>query len=436
MTTEYLGHIDAAAWPGVATVPRLRFHGMKAKRAEAEFAAACDKAGITLSGEDPDIRVYHATLFDRIACAGWLGLAEGFMAGEWTTGPSTGIDGDRLVDVLSRLCAAGYDPKMDKGQVGGAYQGIEVPPALNSLGSGDGTSSFGPIFSSGVPTTERKSVKSFVPGAGRGNEPAGHFVDVTTLSDPTVVERADLGDAQLRAALNLLDEAHVHVGSYVLDYPSSGATLPIAAVKRRATVDVLTADSLQAVDVREICALAELESSVHVELLDEPFPPPRQWQVTYDAITSVEKLEHMGATARKSYVKTLDRLLGEGGFIALQTVIATPEAASLAPLDVCRAYVWPALDHMTMEEIHRLVDTQSRLRVIAQTHIGGHYVHGLRLQRLNVEAKLREAAALGYDSVYRRLWVFQLAVREALFRVGALDAVQLKIATRHRRGRR
>ena len=49
------------------------------------------------------------------------------------------------------------------------------------------------------------------------------------------------------------------------------------------------------------------------------------------------------------------------------------------------------------------------------------------------EAQSREAAANGYDRVYRNLWVFQLALREALFRVGALDALQLVVTSRYRR---
>ena len=48
----------------------------------------------------------------------------------------------------------------------------------------------------------------------------------------------------------------------------------------------------------------------------------------------------------------------------------------------------------------------------------------------------RDAAADGYDVVYRRLWFWQLALREALARLGMLDLVQLRLATRSRGGRR
>ena len=102
----HLASIDAAVWPGVATVPSPRLLRLKSGRAEAEFAQACSKAGVELEGEDPDVAVLHDALFSRIADSGWLGLAESYMAGEWTT-----PDSERLVKVLTRLVGVGYRPK-------------------------------------------------------------------------------------------------------------------------------------------------------------------------------------------------------------------------------------------------------------------------------------------------------------------------------------
>lgn len=427
---DHLVRINAEMWPSIATVPEGFRVKMKARKAESGFAAACSKAGLRLDGEDPDLVVVEETLFRRIAEAGWLGLAEGYMAEEWTS--------ERLVDVLVKLFAVGYNPKASHASLSGEYQGKEIPPQLIRLFSGDGMSVHGTVFSSGVPTTERTSVRSFVRGAGKTNEPASHFVDVTTVSDPTVVEKADLGDGQLRATTMLLDAAHVHAGTHLLDFPSSGPALAINAAHRRATVDVLTADREHSQDMKYVLDLAEVEGSVHVELLDTAIPEAAVWPMSYDVITSVEKLELMGPRMRKRYVQTLDRLLTAGGFLAAQSVVLTglmPDVTTNA-LGVCKAYIWPALDLMTMENVHKLFDVSSDLRITAETHVGGHYQEGLRLKRATFEGLLREAAADGFDPVYRRLWVFQLAIREALFRVGALDAVQITATTRNRRRRR
>ena len=85
---------------------------------------------------------------------------------------------------------------------------------------------------------------------------------------------------------------------------------------------------------------------------------------------SIETLEKVGKNYRKAYALTLDRLLTTGGYAALQNVVATEKFAELDPhiLDVTRAYIWPALDFPTMEDIHRLFDRETSLRVVAENH--------------------------------------------------------------------
>ena len=52
------------------------------------------------------------------------------------------------------------------------------------------------------------------------------------------------------------------------------------------------------------------------------------------------------------------------------------------------------------------------------------------------DAHLRDAAADGYDVVFRRMWTWQLALREALARLEMLDLAQVTMVQRHRGGRR
>ncbi|AGF72441.1 class I SAM-dependent methyltransferase [Corynebacterium halotolerans] len=432
MTHPHLEAIDAAAWPGVAAVPEGRLTEFRARRAEAAFARACEKAGLVLDPDaDPDLIVDHEELFSRLATSGWLGLAEGYLAAEWRT--------DRLVKVLTALLEVDFQPKRTRAEVpAGRYTGGELPAELVSLSSGDGMSSFGGVFATGVPTTVRTAVPSHVPGAGRGAEPATHFVDLTTYSAPTAVERADLGDAQARTVDMLLDAAQVTAGTHLLEYPSVGGALAIRAAHRRATVDTLTADPAQAQAVRERLTLAGVTDSVHTEVIERPVPGSRDWRGRYDAIVSVEKLEVLSRPDRPRFIQSLDRLLAIGGRVSLQSVVATDTLsdAAKAALGVLRAYIWPGLEFPRSDDIHRLADRDSGLRVIAQTHLGVHYAQTLRIQQSVFEGQSREAAADGFDAVYRRLWTYQYALREALFNLGMLDAVQFTLTHRNRRGRR
>lgn len=427
----HLASIDAAVWPGVATVPSPRLLRMKAGRAEAEFAQACSKAGVELDGEDPDVTVLHDALFSRIADSGWLGLAESYMAGEWTT-----PDSERLVRVLTRLVGVGYRPKAKELAVETSSPG-ELPLDVVKLYAGDSLSHSGGIFASGVPTTVREAVRSYSARAGR-KEPKEHFVDVTTVTEPASTDREDLGDAQRRAAQWLLDATRTGAGTHLLVYPATGLQVAVQAVARRATVDVLTGDTEQKALFDEQLLLEGAADSVHVQGIETALPNPKKWRGRYDAIVSVEKLETLSPPERRRYVEMLDRSLVSGGRLALASLFATDAMtpAARSAIQVLRAYIWPGLEYPSLEETHRLFDKRSNLQIIAQTHTGSHYLETLRYQRSFFDGRHREAGAAGFDQVFRRLWTFQFALREALLSLGMLDAVHVVATHRHRGGRR
>ncbi|MEJ6012243.1 class I SAM-dependent methyltransferase [Corynebacterium sp. H127] len=432
---DHLSTADPETWPAIVNVPEPgMLLNMRTRRAERLFATACAKAAITLEGPHPDVVVLHEELFVRLAESGWLGLAESYMAGEWTA--------EDLPAVLAKLLASGFSlrtPRSFRGLSGkDRGDGAELPSDLVQLCSTDGVSTFGGLFASGVPTTVRTAMKSFVSGAGRGSEPATHFVDVTSLAAPIDVERADLGDAQLRAADSVLDASHVGSGSDVLEFPSSGGALALQASARGATVDVLTSDEEHRLALDEFIILNGASDHVHPYLLEHPIPTREDWRGRYDGILSLEKFEHMGKTGRVGFLRSLDRMLTIGGFIGMQTVVATETFGpnSREALSVLRGYVWPALRFSTTREIHQLVDKETGLRIIAEKHFGAHYLATLRLQRETFEGNLREAAAAGYDPVFRRMWIYHYALLEALFQLGCLDAVQLTLTSRNRSGRR
>ena len=72
---HHLAAINADVWPGIVTIPTGMFAASKARRAEAEFATACEKAGLDLDGPQPDLRVLYEEVFTpdcvlRLAGAG------------------------------------------------------------------------------------------------------------------------------------------------------------------------------------------------------------------------------------------------------------------------------------------------------------------------------------------------------------------------------
>ncbi len=426
MTLEHLATIDSAEWPGVASVPAGVLMPVRARKAEANFARTCRSLEIELAG-DADVRVEHEALFSRIAESGWTGFAESFMAGEWRA-----RDDETLVQVLAKLIAHGYRPRTPT--VPARRAAGQLPPALVRLFSGDGTSAFNATYSSGVATTVRHSVQSHVPGAGRGREPAHHFVDVTDVGEPVSVERADLADGQERAAERLLEQAHVRENSHALVFPASGGQIETVAASARATVDAVTSDPLMFDVMTERLVLAGISDTVHLELVDEL----RLWRGRYDCIVSAEVLETMSGAQRDEYVRAIDRMLAVGGRAALQTTIATGNFSRTAndAVQALRAYIWPGLELSTGDQLHRLFDRRTNLRITSEAHLGRHHQLSVAAQREQFASHAREAAAEGFDVVFRRLMTYQFALREALLRLGMIDGVVLGLVHRNRGGRR
>lgn len=421
----HLRSIDANAWPGVASVPRVRAAALRERRAEANFARALSRAGVRFEGDDPALVVNHAVMFTRVAAGGWIGLAEAYLAGEWET-----ADSDALVDVLEGLISVGYRPKTPR--ISAVGEVAELPVDLVAHFSGDGTSPFQGHFATGVPTTQRQLVKSYVRGAGRQHTPAKHFVSVTEFAAPLETGRDDLSDAQARSVAMLLDAAGVGPGTHVQIRPAAGAALAVACSERGATVDCAAGTEEARAQLHEQLVFAGAAESVRVAS-----PRETAGSGAYDAIISVEHLETLAHRAQGKFLRSMDASLAPGGKVCVQTVVRSesfPPAAHQA-LQSLRAYIWPSLSFVTPNALAKLTDQHTDLRIESETRAPDHLAASLRLQRRTFESHARDAAADGFDAVYRRLWIWQLALREALARQGLLGLTQVTLVRRRRRGR-
>lgn len=426
----HLSHIDAEVWPAVATLPGDGARGavlrrVGARRAEASFAAACRNAGLILDpNNDPDLIVLHEELFLRIADSGWLGFAEGYLAGEWVA--------EDLPRVLAALIGIGYQPVpmpviSGRRQAASGPEG-ELPRELLDLYAGSDLLTCPGRFASGVSTTVRE------PEPFGGRKRAVGFVDVTNVDAPVRPDRADLPGAQARAAEALLDAAGVGPGAYVLEFPASGAGLARLAAERGATIDVLSRDPAFTASIEDSLAKREVDRrAVQVRDVQRAIPTREDWRGRYDAVVSLNKLPEVGHAA--AMFRAIDRMLSATGRAAVQTLVATNAMTksgrgALAPL---RDYIWPGLELNTIAELHEVVNRTTGLTIVAREHSGSHAADTARLQLEVFAAREREAAASGFDAVFRRLWNYQLALVQALCELGEIDAVTMTLAHRPRR---
>ncbi|MDO5029010.1 MAG: class I SAM-dependent methyltransferase [Corynebacterium sp.] len=472
--------IDAERWPRVARIPEGRFLAKRAQLMERSFSKICENNGIELvesgelSGEsfiaragseagsaidvgrvkssDDNVEnaeassvtfsVIDPVFFTRLADSEWLGLGEAYLAGEWAS--------DDLPELLARLLNAEIDiasigpiarslvtfarsrSRLDAPDMAG-----ELPTSLLELYAGELLMGGSGLFASGVRTSSREEVSNHARGAGKAGIPSHWMVDVTYVDAPKSVSRADLIHAQVRNIDHLLDMARVRAGDRVAEWPSAGGELALRAAERGAGAEVITVSDDHTDTVTERVEEAGLRGAVDVVQMDRNIPSPREFESDFEAIINIGRLETFGRAGALRWLQSAERLLVERGTIAVQMVVATDkfDAAAERSLDLVRAYVWPQLQLFTMEELHKMVDRDTGLRIVAEEYIPAHFATTLQLQRDLFAAHAREAAGIGYDRVFRRLWGYYLSLFEALIRAEKITLVQVELTHAPRRAR-
>lgn len=446
-------YIDPERWPHLAELPRGRFLGKRSEAFRERLEKLLDDEGVSFDSKDEIyLEVRDGLMLDRVVAQGWLGLAESYLIGEWRADPL-----DKVLEVLlsqpleapMNTLLGGISPLKPRHNFGSVRAG-ELPDGLVELYAGATRATATALFASAARTTEtvqvdRRSGETLVDDEEKP-EPRGLagvrrrlskpeesvILDETWYLKPADAQRQDLNSGQLRRINLMLDEANVGPGDRVLELSSSGGQLAILAAQRGASVSVLTSDEEHAEVVRSRVRQAGVAGGVRVELISGPVPSPRQWAGEYDAIFSTERLETLGKGGLGHFFRAVDRLLADGGVAVVQTLVATPQMRETAreSLDVVRGYIWPALEYSPAALIRQHIFAAG-LDVVAENHLGPHLAATLPMWRAHFASRERQAAAAGFDAIYRRLWDFQLALHEALVSAGDIDCMQFVI--RHRR---
>jgi cyclopropane-fatty-acyl-phospholipid synthase len=404
--------IDPIRWPDVAAA-----HG-SAPRAEVArllFGAAAARLPIRVrlsdgrqfgaGGPDAPLMMVHnpAAFYTRVGAGGLIGFGESYMAGDWHCEDLTGLltvfarhVGDLVPTPFQRLrgLAVRRQPAGDDQDKDGARRNIGRHYDLSN-----------DFFALFLDESMTYSSAQFEPGAG---------------GSPVAADRL-LGQAQRRKIDRLLDEARVGPGSRLLEIGTGWGELAIQAARRGATVRTVTISAAQHELAARRVAEAGLADQVSVELRDY-----REVDGEYDAICSVEMIEAVGDRYWDTYFARLDQLLAPGGRVALQAITMPHERmmASRRTYTWIQKYIFPG---GLIPSVTAIEDSLSRtgLRVTGRHDFGEHYAETLRIWRDRFSARGDEVAALGFDEVFRRMWLFYLCYAEAGFRAGYLNVSQL-----------
>ena len=162
-------------------------------------------------------------------------------------------------------------------------------------------------------------------------------------------------------------------------------------------------------------ARADLRLQDYRDITDAPF----------DAICSIEMVEAVGRSYWPQYFQTLSRLLKPGGRACVQSIVISDALFEryISGTDFIQQYIFPGGCLPCPREFRQQAQAAG-LVVEDEFAFGLDYAETLRRWRDAFEARQLDAAALGFDARFMRIWEFYLAYCEAAFEVGNIDLVQ------------
>ncbi|MFE1208354.1 class I SAM-dependent methyltransferase [Streptomyces albidoflavus] len=401
--------VDAARWPGVATVPRCS--PPRALLGRLLLTRALDRLPLHAAwGEGPEgrrlgkggpwLRVRDTDAFvRRIAVGGLIGFGESYMAREW--------DAEDLPAVLGVLAQ---------------HLTQLVPAPLHRVRR---------LWDLRRPASERNTVEAARDNIQHhydlSNDLFALFLDETLTYSGAVFRSLPatfdtLPAAQHRKIDRLLDLARVGPGTRLLEIGTGWGELALRAAARGAHVTTVTLSAEQ----RDL-ALTRVAHAGYADRVDIRLCDYRDVSGSYDAIVSVEMIEAVGAEFWPEYFAVLDRRLAPGGRVALQAITMPHERmrATRSSYTWIQKYIFPGGMIPSLRAVDDLTRTGTTLRLVRSDRYGPHYAETLRLWRARFAERADQVDALGFDAVFRRMWDLYLAYSEAGFATGYLDVQQI-----------
>ena len=350
------------------------------------------------TGEAVELQIHDRRFFRRLATRGKLGLGESYTSGEWDC-----ADLVAFFELLLRNAEGAARRHRALRRL------LEARPRLNRR--------------NGLLRARRNIAYHY----DLGNELFELMLDETMTYSCAVFESPAHTLAQAQRAK--LDRVCAHLDlrrdDHVLEIGCGWGGFAIHAAKRSGCrVTALTISAEQAKLARERVAAAGLED--RVTILEQDY---REHEGSYSKVASIEMLEAIGERQFGTFFATVDRLLEPAGIACVQTILIPDdrwERYRKTP-DWIERYVFPGCLIPSLTALAVAATRSSRLLVHEVDEIGPHYAETLRRWRLNVEERIEDVRALGYDATFERTWHFYLAFCEAAFRVRALRDVQLTL---------
>ncbi|KTG16947.1 MULTISPECIES: cyclopropane-fatty-acyl-phospholipid synthase family protein [unclassified Guyparkeria] len=339
---------------------------------------------------------HPARLFSRIARLGDIGIAEGFIHGDFTTDDLTALleIGARNFEAIGDDLRPGFWTRL----------GHRIQHALRA-------------------NHRRGSRRNIAAHYDLGNDFYRLWLDESMTYSAAIFGSPDepLEDAQQRKYDRLLDRLETTPGDRILEVGCGWGGLAERAARRGLTVDGLTLSTEQLAYGHERLARAGLADRARLHLTDY-----RDQAGQFDHLVSIEMFEAVGERYWPTYFQTVRDRLKPGGRAAIQ-VITIDEAAFETyrrEPDFIQLYIFPGGMLPSIERFH--AEAKAAGLHVRETHrFGQDYARTLSRWRERFDTAEDELEAMGFDHAFRQTWRYYLAYCEAGFLAGRIDVAQV-----------
>ncbi len=352
------------------------------------------------------VTLHNWNVFGAALRSGDIGVAESYIAGDWTTPDLT-----ELLKVFSA------NRKVVEAMIFGTWTGRLLYRIKHLLRHNSRANS-------------RKNIHAHYD---LGNAFYRLWLDETMNYSSAWFEgnlSRPLPQAQNAKVLRALHEAQVKPGDRVLEIGCGwGALAEQATVNLGASVVgvTLSTEQLAYADARLASAgiatgrgeRADLRLQDYRDISDGPF----------DAICSIEMVEAVGRAYWPQYFATVKRLLKPGGRACVQSIVIDDRLFDryIQSTDFIQQYIFPG-GCLPCPAQFRHQAAAAGLEVVDEFAFGADYAETLRRWREAFLVRKAEVAALGFDDRFMRIWEFYLAYCEAAFETGDISVMQYTLA--------
>jgi len=243
------------------------------------------------------------------------------------------------------------------------------------------------------------------------------------------LRNADLQEAQQAKLRRTLDEVRLQPGQRLLEIGCGwGGLAEAAAQEFGARVTGVTLSREQLVWGQQRMQQSGLADAVELRYQDYRDLPARHAGEPFDAIVSIEMFEAVGREYWRGYFQTLRDCLKPGGLACIQTITLREDlfARYLRSTDFIQQYIFPG---GLLPSIPAFEQEARRAGLVVERRMafGRDYAETLRRWRQAFDHNLDAVRAQGFDERFVRIWTFYLAYCEAAFDTGNTDVVQFTL---------